>query len=199
MRFAPAFALLSLGFGCAPKTHSPVARVATTAATNRVVAAARAQIGVSTEYSPAYLALKYPGGDPPIHTGVCTDVVIRALRRNGLDLQRAVHEDMVKNFARYPHLSGSTAPDSNIDHRRVPILQAWFGRKGWSRSVQSAPQPGDIVAWRLPSNRLHVGIVSDQVGSSGDLTVIHNIGAGVQDEDRLREWPIIGLYRVPQP
>ena len=64
--------------------------------------------------------------------------------------------------------------------------------------MQSAPQPGDIVAWRLPSNRLHVGIVSDQVGSSGDLTVIHNIGAGVQDEDRLREWPIIGLYRVPK-
>ena len=48
--------------------------------TQRLVQAARSQVGVTLGYDPAYRQLTYPGGDVPLSTGVCTDVVIRALR-----------------------------------------------------------------------------------------------------------------------
>jgi len=47
-------------------------------------------------YDPAYYRLPYPGGDVPPDRGVCTDVIIRAYRKMGIDLQQAVHEDMAK-------------------------------------------------------------------------------------------------------
>src|SRR5205085_4865787 len=72
----------------------------------QIVAAARQQIGVTTEYDPAYITLSYPGGDVPLRTGVCSDVVVRALRRVGIDLQKEVHEDMLKDFSAYPQKWG---------------------------------------------------------------------------------------------
>lgn len=49
--------------------------------TNLAIAdGARQQIGSTLFYDPAYVQLTYPGGDVPQERGVCSDVVIRALR-----------------------------------------------------------------------------------------------------------------------
>jgi uncharacterized protein len=130
----------------------------------RMVEAAIGQINVTTSYDPAYVAMPYPNGDVPIETGVCTDVVIRALRSVGLDLQKAVHEDMRQNFAAYPKDWGLTAPDANIDHRRVPNLMTFFQRRGQELPITSRNEdylPGDLVTWDLGSGDTHIGIVSN--------------------------------------
>jgi len=164
-----------------------------------LLAAARAQIGVTTSYDPAYRHLDYPGGDVPSETGVCTDVVIRAFRAVGIDLQVLVHEDMRRDWQAYPKLWGLSRPDRNIDHRRVPNLQMFFARHGHSlpRSMDSAKyRPGDIVTWRLPSGAPHIGIVAEP-RDAGRPWVVHNIGAGTQEEDVLFAYPITGHYRYP--
>ena len=166
------------------------------------VSQARAQIGVTTVYDPSYVQLSYPDGDIARERGVCTDVVIRALRDTAdVDLQQLVHEDMNRNFARYPTIWGLTRTDKNIDHRRVPNLEVFFERKGFSQPVRDkadAYQSGDIVTWRLPGNLPHIGIVSDKAASDGTPLVIHNIGAGTQEENVLFRFKIIGHYR-PAP
>lgn len=162
------------------------------------VAAARAQIGVTTTYDPAYVRLAYPGGDVPQDRGVCTDVVIRALRTQGLDLQKTVHEDMRGHFALYPKRWGLRAPDRNIDHRRVPNLQVWFARQGWLRPVSRRAAdylPGDLVTWMLPGNLPHIGIVGDRRAPGGTRLIIHNIGSGTREEDILFRYTITGHYR----
>lgn len=163
-----------------------------------LVSAARAQVGVTRIYDPAYVELSYPGGDVPPDRGVCTDVVVRALRTQGLDLQQAMHEDMQAHFAKYPQQWGLTGPNANIDHRRVPNQMLWFQRQGWSRpaSTQAADYAaGDIVAWKLNSGPLHIGIVSDRKAANGTPLVIHNIGHGTQEDDILFQHTIIGHYR----
>lgn len=162
-----------------------------------LAAAARAQIGVTTIYDGAYAKLDYPDGDVPLARGVCTDVVIRAYRARGIDLQRLVHEDMARAFGAYPHAWGLAAPDSNIDHRRVPNLQAFFARNGRALAVSrdgADYAPGDLVTWRLPSGVPHIGIVSD-ASVEGRPLIVHNIGAGVRLEDMLFAFPITGRYR----
>ncbi|HJW95745.1 MAG TPA: DUF1287 domain-containing protein [Thermoanaerobaculia bacterium] len=150
--------------------------------------AAAKQVGVTTIYDPSYVQLRYPGGDLPKERGVCADVIIRAMRGIGVDLQREVHEDMRKHFDAYPQVWGLRGPDANIDHRRVPNLMAYFRRRGKTASADF--QAGDIVAWRLPGGYYHIGIIGDD----GRL-VIHNIGRGAQKEDILHAFPIIGHYR----
>jgi len=175
------------------------------AATNtlgeRIVAAARQQIGVTKDYDPAYTTLTYPGGDVPLRTGVCCDVVVRALRSVGLDLQKEVHEDMQKNFASYPQKWGLRGPDKNIDHRRVPNLMYYFERNQISlREKLKMPEtyrPGDIVSWDLGNGILHIGIVSDKK-AGGIPLIIHNIGNGAQEEDVLLKFQIIGHYRLKE-
>ncbi|UQA23262.1 DUF1287 domain-containing protein [Stenotrophomonas sp. NY11291] len=166
-----------------------------------LVAAARAQIGVTTRYDPAYQVLAYPGGDVPLDRGVCTDVVVRALRSLGLDLQARVHEDMRGNFSAYPAIWGLTRPDRNIDHRRVPNLMRWFERQGWQQPITAAAADyvaGDIVAWKLNGNGLlHVGIVSDRKLANGTPLVLHNIARGTREENLLFQHAIIGHYRMP--
>jgi uncharacterized protein YijF (DUF1287 family) len=173
------------------------------AADNRdLVRAARQQIGVTVIYDGSYRVLDYPGGDIPMERGVCTDVIVRALRAaRSLDLQKLVHEDMSAHFAAYrrPQHRDSRAPDASIDHRRVPNLMTWFKRAGYGRPV--SPQasdylPGDVVAWDLGGNILHVGIVSDRKAVNGVPLVIHNIGAGTREEDILFRFAIIGHYRL---
>jgi uncharacterized protein len=165
----------------------------------QIVAAARQQIGVTTEYDPAYVALAYPGGDVPAQTGVCSDVVVRALRATELDLQKAVHEDMRAAFAAYPQNWGLRKPDKNIDHRRVPNLMRYFERHQVALLPPSpestAYAPGDIVAWDLGRGLFHIGIVSDRVGANGPL-IFHNIGQGTQEEDLLFTYRVIGHYRL---
>ncbi|PIA69975.1 DUF1287 domain-containing protein [Pseudomonas sediminis] len=165
---------------------------------DKLVLDARTQVGVTLGYDPAYRTLSYPGGDVPMVTGVCTDVVIRALRQQGLDLQEAVHRDMRGNFAAYPKNWGLSRPDSNIDHRRVPNLMTWFKRQGWALAVEddaSAYRAGDIVTWDLGRGLTHIGIVSDRQAATGTPLVLHNIGRGTQEEDILFAYRITGHYR----
>lgn len=165
---------------------------------DKLVLDARKQVGVTLSYDPAYRKLSYPGGDVPMATGVCTDVVIRALRQQGLDLQEVVHRDMRGNFAAYPKNWGLSRPDSNIDHRRVPNLMIWFKRQGWSLAVKqeaSAYRAGDIVTWDLGRGLTHIGIVSDRQAATGTPLVLHNIGRGTQEEDILFAYRITGHYR----
>ena len=162
--------------------------------------AAHGQVGVTRYYDGSYVRLAYPGGDVPADRGVCTDVVIRALRANGLDLQREVHEDMRRNFAAYPRLWGLSRPDRNIDHRRVPNLETWLKRAGHglpATQVASDYRPGDLVSWRLPGGLPHIGLVSDRKAPGSDrYLVVHNIGSGTRVEDVLLAWPPVGHFRV---
>jgi uncharacterized protein YijF (DUF1287 family) len=154
----------------------------------QLAAAAARQVGVTVIYDPAYVRLRYPGGDVPADRGVCSDVVVRAFRAAlGLDLQRALHEDMQANFRLYPKMWGLAAPDANIDHRRVPNLMKFFERQG--KATRAPFAAGDVVAWRLPGGLHHIGIVADPP------YVVHNIGRGAQREDILHAYPIIGHYR----
>ena len=165
----------------------------------RIAAAARQQIGVTRSYDPGYVALDYPGGDVPVHTGVCSDVVVRAFRRVGIDLQKAVHEDMRENFRAYPQKWGLTKPDRNIDHRRVPNLMRYFERHQVAVNEKLKPsetyQPGDVVVWDIGNGVLHVGIVSDGKFRGVPL-IIHNIGSGAKEEDMLFKFTVIGHYRL---
>ena len=165
----------------------------------RTVEAARRQVGVTVGYDPEYRRLAYPGGDVAENTGVCTDVVTRALRTQGFDLQKAVHEDMVHHFSGYPHQWGLKAPDSNIDHRRVPNLVTFFQRQGWKQTVTANTadyHPGDIVTWDLGGGHLHIGVVSDAKNAADCPLVIHNIGQGTREDDNLFGFKIIGHYRL---
>jgi uncharacterized protein YijF (DUF1287 family) len=167
-----------------------------------IVRAARGQIGKTMSYDPSYRALGYPNGDVPMEAGVCTDVIVRALRSSlGMDLQKLVHEDMKLHFSSYPQNWGLKGPDKNIDHRRVPNLQAYFKRSGYELPISKTPQDykaGDIVTCIVPPNLPHVMIVSDRTNKVGQPFVLHNIGAGAREEDRLFEFKITGHYRVPQ-
>jgi uncharacterized protein YijF (DUF1287 family) len=154
-------------------------------------------IGVTITYTPQYVKLQYPMGDVPMQGGVCSDVVVRALRSVGLDLQQLIHEDMLEAFSSYPQLWGAAKPDYNIDHRRVPNIIKYFERTG-----ETLPLPvenanitvGDIIAWRLPSNLTHIGVVTYTNGNYSLIT--HNIGSGAAEEDVLRNWEIIAHIRV---
>lgn len=150
-------------------------------------------------YDPAYVVIPYPNGDVPADRGVCTDVVIRAYRKLGVDLQKEVHEDMEANFSQYPKNWGLSRPDKNIDHRRVPNLMTFFSRFGTVKKMSSNPEdyiPGDIVCWRLDNGMTHIGIVVDKKSRDGKrYQVVHNIGAGQVLEDCLFSFKIIGHYQ----
>lgn len=151
------------------------------------------------EYDPSYFQIDYPNGDVPADKGVCTDVLIRAYRKLGIDLQKEVHEDMRANFEKYPQNWGLSKPDKNIDHRRVPNLMTYFGRHGVTREITQNPgdyQPGDIVCWNLSGGITHIGIVSKKKSSDGKrYLIIHNIGAGQVTEDLLFDYTITGHYK----
>jgi hypothetical protein len=165
----------------------------------KLVQAARLQTQKSVIYDGSYTRIAYPLGDVPAGRGVCTDVIVRAYRAIGIDLQVLVHEDMRANFSHYPRLWGLRKPDSNIDHRRVPNLQKFFERMDSKVAVTPSVvsyMPGDLVTWMLPGNLPHIGIVSDRRASnSGRPLVIHNIGAGPVEEDMLLAFPITGHFR----
>lgn len=153
-------------------------------------------------YDPAYVRIPYPGGDVPPDTGVCTDVVIRAYRTLGIDLQKEVHEDMRRAFDAYPKIWGLSRPDTNIDHRRVPNLARFFERRGTKLAVSTDPSRyagGDIVTWDLGRGVPHIGIVVDRRSADGRRPlIVHNIGAGPKLEDVLFSWKITGHYRYPR-
>lgn len=163
-----------------------------------LVDAARQQIGVTKLYDSRYVTLAYPGGDVPMDRGVCTDVIVRAYRQFGIDLQQLIHEDMGRNGSVYPKLWKLTRPDPNIDHRRVPNQAKFFARQGQVAPVSADPGaylPGDLVTWRLPVGVPHIGIVSERRSEAGTPLVIHNIGAGAVEENILFSFTITGHYR----
>ncbi len=166
----------------------------------RIVSTARSQVGRTVRYDPAYVTLSYPDGDVNISGGVCTDVIIRALRSGlGVDLQKAVHEDMTSHFSKYPQSWGLRGPDKNIDHRRVPNLQIYFKRQGYELPVSQDPKDykaGDLVTCIVPPNLPHIMVISDRSTDVGCPLVIHNIGAGAREEDRLFEFKLTGHYRL---
>ena len=192
-RVAVLVGLLCLGAAGTQSATPPLRQV------TQVVTGALEQTGYTHLYDPAYVQLAYPGGDPPPDRGVCSDVVVRAFRRAGVDLQKEVHEDMARNFAAYPRQWHLRAPDPNIDHRRVPNLMTYFTRKGKSLPVTKRAEdymPGDVVAWDLGTGQLHIGVVTDsRAPDTRDYEIVHNIGAGARLEDVLFSWTIIGHYR----
>lgn len=169
-------------------------------AVKKMLESAVEQTRVTKSYDPEYAVLAYPNGDVPIEKGVCTDVVVRAFRRAGVDLQKEVHEDMRANFAVYPKKWSLKSPDKNIDHRRVPNLATFFTRRGKSLPVTGEAknyQPGDVVAWDLNGKGLtHIGLVSNAYNETTKrYLIIHNIGAGAQAEDVIFDWKITGHFR----
>lgn len=153
---------------------------------------------IQVTYDPKYYRLNYPGGDLPPDKGVCTDVIIRAYRKQGTDLQKEVHEDMKANFSLYPKYWGLSRPDRNIDHRRVPNLMKFFTRFGTVKRISSNPAdylPGDLVCWNLGGGITHIGIVVDRKSDDKQRNlIVHNIGAGQVLEDCLFRFRIIGHY-----
>lgn len=170
-----------------------------------LVKAAMTRIQHPVTYDGTYYRIDYPNGDVPKQVGVCTDVVIRSYRILGIDLQKEVHEDMRRHFSAYPskRIWGLTAPDPNIDHRRVPNLQVFFSRKGEKLPVTDDPDdylPGDLVTWMIPGNLPHIGIVVADRSADGERPlIVHNIGRGPRMEDMLTHYPITGHYRYQGP
>ena len=157
----------------------------------------RSQIWKTLYYDPAYTQLTYPMGDVPLVKGVCTDVVIRALRHQGIDLQQRIHEDMKANFKKYPQKWGLKNTDKNIDHRRVPNIMTYFQREGYAVKDQNF-KAGDIVTWDLGKGLVHIGIISNKTTMLNKVPlVIHNIGHGTRENDILYEYKITGHYRIP--
>lgn len=165
----------------------------------QLVEAAVEQSKVTTGYDPSWVKIDYPNGDVPSDTGVCSDVVVRAFRKAGIDLQKEVHEDMTRAWSEYPKRWGAGGTDTNIDHRRVLNLMTYFDRQGKSLPITNERAdylPGDVVAWELSDGVEHIGILTN-LSSAPDkhYLVVHNIGAGARIEDVLLAWKIIGHYR----
>ena len=192
-------AFLGSLYGLLPGQVNPPAPETVAAKRQQLVQAALAQIGVTTSYDPEYVKISYPGGDVPSDRGVCTDVIIRALRTVNVDLQVLVHDDKKKAPEAYAHDGAGDLLDPNIDHRRVPNLMVFFKREGKQvplTKTETDYLPGDIVVWRLPSGLLHVGLVTDHLapGTHRPL-MVHNIGEGAQCEDVLFNFTLVAHYR----
>ena len=170
-----------------------------------LIAAAIERTHHLVRYDPAYVCISYPGGDVPADTGVCTDQIIRSYRSVGVDLQKEVHEDMVRNFDLYPRRWRwvLSRPDPNIDHRRVPNLMVFFARKGESLPLSGRADdyaPGDLVTWDLGGGVPHIGVVVDKKSAkSGRYMIVHNIGQGPRMEDIMFNWKVTGHYRYFGP
>lgn len=187
-----------------PPPHTPVEiqkpwAANTSPQLKQLVESAIDQTRVTTGYDPSYVGIDYPGGDVPLETGVCSDVVVRAFRKAGIDLQKEIHDDMGRAWSVYPRKWGASRPDSNIDHRRVLNLMTYFDRQGKTLPVTKDRNdylPGDIVTWDLSSGIEHIGIVVNTWSeSTKGYLIVHNIGAGARSEDVLLNWKITGHFR----
>ena len=166
----------------------------------RLSEAAISLIDPTILYDPGYFSIDYPNGDIPADRGVCSDVIIRAYRKVGIDLQKEVHEDMKASFDAYPKSWGLSRTDKNIDHRRVPNLMMYFSRHGKTKLLARIPsdyKPGDIVCWNLGNAVTHIGLVVDKKSYDDQrYLLVHNIGAGQVLADCLFDFEIIGHYTL---
>ena len=171
----------------------------TTTPAEKILQGAKDQLKEPAKYDSSYRSIGYPGGDVPKDRGVCTDVLIRAFRNAGFDLQVLIHEDMGE--VRYEGSGGKR--DRNIDHRRVRNQVQFFKRHALSLTLKTdkdskkAWKPGDVVCWKLDSGLDHTGVISDKKNSHGLPYVIHNIRQ-TAEEDVLTKWKIVGHYRYPK-
>lgn len=197
----PLLLVAGLGLGCSRGPYGPPAAFSTPPKAppsvpktpeEKLLASLQDQLTWGTGYDGSYVQLAYPGGDLPRTKGVCTDVVIRAYRPLGFDLQKLVYEDARANMGKYPRIGGTDKLDRNIDHRRCPNLVSYFDRHA---EKVTEWEPGDIVFWKLPGNRDHVGMVSHRAAEDGTPLVVHNIPGGIREDNSLRAWPIVGHYR----
>ena len=192
------FILIILSFlTCGQKKEKTILNPKPNSFEEKLSNAAISIIDESIVYTPDYVSIKYPNGDVPPKTGVCSDVIIRAYRKLGIDLQKKVHEDMKANFSNYPTKWGLKKTDTNIDHRRVPNLEVFFTRKGKKLEVSDNPndyKTGEIVTWMIGGKLPHIGIVTHKKSSNGNPMIVHNIGGGQVLEDCLFSWKIVGHF-----
>lgn len=169
-----------------------------------ILIGAREEVKNNTRYDASYQAMAYPGGDVESSSGACTDVIIRALRFSGYDLQVLIHEDMKEYFLMYPRLWGLSGPDSNIDHRRTQNQMVFFERFGETLPLEVSEETlsqwrhGDLVYWLFPDGQQHTGVISDLKNREGIPLVIHNAGVA-REQNCLLKWEIIGHFRYPLP
>ncbi len=168
-----------------------------------VLARARQEVGRGVEYDSSYVRLYFPGGDVAPSKGVCTDVIIRAFRAAGIDLQVKVHDDIAR--APDAYTSWVKTPDSNIDHRRVGPLQVYFSRHAKTIALDdlSTYKPGDVVVISFGCKTAgpgcyphHIGLVSDKRGPRGIPLLLHNVGPTPSEDDSLDSWTRIAHFRV---
>lgn len=168
----------------------------------KIVLGAREEVNRGVRYDASYQRIPYPMGDVDAKVGACTDVVIRALRRAGYDLQQLIHEDIRARLNVYAGATGLTKADTNIDHRRIPNQMVFLKKYGlelpkeYNDATKDTWQAGDIVYWRMPWEMNHTGILSDRRNEDGVPLVIHNAYMAVE-EDALLAWKITGHYRFP--
>ena len=201
MKMVYFFFTLFTFFTCGQKEAEVLTQEKINSFEERLSNAAISIIDPEVKYTPDYISIKYPNGDVPAKTGVCTDVVIRAYRKLGIDLQKEVHEDLKANFSKYPNLKkwGLKRPDTNIDHRRVPNLEVFFGRKGKKLSITQNPKDyktGELVTWMINGKLPHIGIVTNKKSPDGKrMMIVHNVGGGQVLEDCLFSWEIVGHFK----
>jgi uncharacterized protein YijF (DUF1287 family) len=205
MKSITALLIAILFLGCSQKEKNKIQAVNTEAAATtfeeKLSRVAISIIDPAIDYDPAYISIKYPNGDVSKNKGVCTDVVIRAYRKLGIDLQKEVHEDMKANFSKYPNLKkwGMTKTDTNIDHRRVPNLEAFFERKGIKLAVtenENDYKTGEIVTWMINGKLPHIGIITNKKSADGKRNlIVHNVGYGQVLEDCLFSYEIVGHFK----
>jgi uncharacterized protein len=147
---------------------------------------------------------KYPGGDVPRDQGVCTDVVVRAVRNAGIDIQKELHEDILRARAVYPKNAGNW----QIDQRRVLTLLPYFARH-WEKHTPKLDdpddplRPGDVIFMDTFPNKSgpdHIGILSDTMSSDSGLPMVINnwtTGYHTQEMDLLTFVPVLYRFRLP--
>jgi hypothetical protein len=172
-------------------------------ASRRLAANALAYTNEDISFDAAYYKITYPNGDIAPNKGSAADLGIRCCRRLGIDLQQEVHEDMAAHFRSYPQLWGASAPDRNIDHRRIGNLERFFERKAEVLTTSREPadyKPGDIVVWSLANAEKHIGIVVPGPGErANEPWVVHHKDTVVKWEDVLFDYKIDGHFRFPAP
>ncbi len=161
-----------------------------------IVEAARISVDRAPAYDASYQFISYPGGDPGWEIGSGSDVIIRAYRQLGVDLQERIHQDILADGAAY----GIREPDPRIDHRRIRNLRVFLRRHGDELGVDRSAdwRPGDIVFWSIDGKQRpnHLGIVSDRRSPDGQFLVIHhNEGGPPREEDVLFTWAVRGHFR----
>ncbi len=166
-----------------------------------VLVGAKKLLANGARYVERYVAIAYPGGDVPRAEGVCSDTVIRALRNAGIDLQREVHEDILRAPKAYPMVEKIGA---SINHRRVRTLLPWFARHWQPLAVSDVYRPGDILFFDTFPQRPgpdHIGVVGDRLSPTGHLLIVNNwtVGATDAEMDLLAFVPVTHAFRAPTP